>query len=779
MKNTDKTKSGTLYEAMLRALAGEGSDEALVQLGIYYTEQKDPARATDCFKRAAERGDLWARLYLAEQLPGADGKKAMQPEDQMRLFETISEIFMQAMKHKNVPAPLTAEAFREYRRARGPFYSLMGATVEMLMLCSGALDQRDTCDCARMMAERISRQFTKVPARFPFLSVKDPAALSVSEAVHEAAVALEYGVKELTVQNTSAAARLCAEALIDHFEIDNAPEFQHIDQDLEYDQDVFCQELIMLNSLALAVWKHENSLGLQQAWDLAGYVSASLGKNLMRLCNQAPAAQFKDQLLQVLDFCSASGNLRASDLIMDLAQDGRLVKKTDELRMKILKRLAEGGDNQAQLKLAQRLEGDLFMGQNPQGARKWYLKAAEVWLDGAMAALADFYAENAQKAGKGGEEARLRCAHCLEHGLGRKKDPKAAKALYEKLKESPLKHARLAGLAARSGDQDEALAQLKAARGLAAKLKAGSQKALWNAYLDGCSLECGIGEKADPIKAYDIFIELMGSGIEKGLCDLPDRINRCRAPERTDKKPEKPSVKRFDREAEKCQSRFERRGEDPLDWAHSIRDSLMNLPEFVQKPDTGSDEQEALEAAAALKAQLPELSQYFCDDGIESDLEDPEEIKKSLGSLFKEGTRITLETCTIVSSAQGGFSGGDNLRFLILSKGLTEIKEPCFLRLKAAAIPYGDVLQVLGVHVKDDCILVIMLHNPDPAVAAFRLSALSAKDNPLKNLCKDFDRRCDEEPEISFYDDGLQEAARHPSLGASRPGTLLGYFLKF
>ncbi len=776
----DKTSKGskTLLEAALRAMAKEGSGEACSQLGLRYRMQNDWKKAKDWFEKAVDNGDPWGALAMDAHALAKAGDGELGFEDGVTIAGDVMILFKSAVSRHDIPAVLANEAYRLYLAVRDEHeHSASMMTVDALIARSGLLSEANLYSFAKLILEEVSSRYSQPPAFLPFLKEKGLTGLSLAMAVHDLGAVYEHGVSGIANADPETAARLYAEAFTYYARFEHAAAFENIEQDPEFANDGLIERLILENSFAQAA-PHKVSLDLAGAYSACAYdVSTAIGEKILELGTKDPKAPLIGTLLEILDRASEGGNLHASRLLRDLCNDGRFIKGSKELEIKILKRLAEAGDLPSQSALAAQLLSGLGGRKDPKKARVWYQKAADAWDDGAMAFFAQNYAAEAKK---GSQAALLRRGHCFEHGLGVKADPQRAFECYLKLSDPLMRNARIALLEQRRGNQERAQKYLgKALEHVAGHFDA-KTKEMWSAYLDGCDLESGITKAQNPVTAIEYYLKAGGMGFrDHELNDFADRLKRCHA-FLTSPKDQEICRERFEAEKQVSAGMFQKHG-DPLTLAQKLCEESSCRPVYVCKPEdllAPAPEDPKL-PAARLAQMLPRLKEYVFDTRVFSDDGAPEKSEQIVREYFKERTLFTLETGIVATSLNGNPGDQDNLRFLILSEGLKEITEPDFAKYHAAVIPAWDRFQILGVHAHAGRFLVIVLHQPDylnnDPVCHFRINADARCSPLLKPYCDRFDALDGTEPKLNFYDEYLAKTD-HFSLSQEHTADLAAYF---
>lgn len=841
-KCQSKTGSKSLFEAMLHTLAESGSAEALLQLGERYAENDDQiteiprcmqlSEAQNCFKKAAAQGSARARLDLYMLRLGLYGDQfdpSLSHEEASEIISDLLKIFHEGRIGGTLTSSMADKAWGIYRdlylrdqpgysyvpkpvpqsEPEGRFFCDADLAVAKEGALSGCLDNEDMDSCARLLLKKLQGCYKRLPERYFFLrkyvhepeDIDYPDIMTPAMTIHELGVAYESGVSGFIEPDVSCAVRLYAEALLEFNwedpeilydgsagadnDEDDSDDWPGDDQDepaaaCAGDEEScapkkLAEYLIIVNSLATAVMRKKQTMGFQNAYDNFIDLRARAGSEILKLWKKDPKDPDIKRLLKVLMFMAEHGNFNAADVLIDFVRDGRMTARDEKLVNRLLEIQGKLGVNPAQLELAQRLASGIGVSKNPAAAQKWYLKAAEVWYDDAMAALFGYYKERAEK---GNQQALLRYAHCLEHGLGCAKDPVKAAECYRKVRPLPLRYARLAQLSARAGKKDEARKLFKQAH-----LEVISNKDDWRSYLDACNSECGITRKPNAKNANQEFLGLIDCDIWK-FTDIPDRVNRTSVSKhRNDPRhhdPDPISEVRFEIDKHVADDHFKRFGSTQR-WASYIVDRLgPREPDVLALRDERNlDPEDVSKASAQLAGMLPALKQYVFDCKINFENDDPEQIQQELHKTFQEGAAITLRTCTWATRVIGGLSRNDNLRFLILSKGLPEIKEPKYARFKAAAIPAGDRLQVLSVYSNKGRHLVILLHNTPAEVTSFSAGQIEQQSYALKRLRDEFDRFIELalKPDVVFSYTDVWSATEHKDLDDKYSGNLLDYFL--
>ena len=803
-------ESQTLFEAMLRALAQQGSADALAQLGLLYARRGDRGSARRLWHQASCLGNAWAELSLYELKISTGLSKA----EGDQIIAALHGIFKEIGKGRLDPS-LGDKAFHVYyalfnrgEALEGPMYlqnkrdqDAPGAenpfcdpdlALAKAAAQSGCLSSENLDKCARLLLKNLMFLCQELPERFYFLrhcgiddlDFKDT--LTPAMAMHELGVAYEHGAKGFIKADLKNAARLYAEAMLAFtwqepsflkgdgsgaandeggFSRDQ-PEARFADPE----NAKLAEYLVIASSLAAMVQNHEDDLGFEVACDVDADIRSKAGVKLLEFWRRDPDGRDLKEFTESLKHMTKAGGAAAAEILLGFAQQGEVIAKDEKLITALYELKAKCGDSLAALKLARRLDEGPGCAKDPALAQQWYLKAAAGWHDEALAALADHYAQLAEQ---GSQDALLRYGHCLEHGLGVAKDPKQAECCYRMLKNQPLKFARLAALAARRGLKAGALAYLKQAR------QAAKSSSEWKRYLDGVNLECGITAKQDLRKARVKFLGLDYPDAEFDFPDLQDRILRCSRSCGGDQSEDGLTEESLRCDEQTAAARATGIGSLRA-CARCVKESLAPRPAqaLSLRNDLLITPKQAQEAAARLAELLPKLRHCVFDTKITFKSADPDKALAKLRRLFPEGAVITLPTCVCVSETSGGFAKGEDLRFLVLSSKLTEITEPAFAALKPAALPAGDHLQVLGLCRRRGKYQVILLHDPSPDTLPFTAAAPEAA-GLLKRLEDEFELALTEEPALN--DAGikaLREAARHQSLDGRFKGDLLCCGLK-
>jgi len=649
MEKTSKKGSKTLLEAALRTLAKNESGEACSQLGLMYRRQNDWKKAKRWFEKAADLGDGWGALALdAHDLQAAESK-GLSSDDRAMIADDVAAIFEDALEHRNVPAALANETYRIYRAIRDYEHDETTAATDGKIAQSGLLSETNIYSFARLILQEVSKRYPEVPEGYPFLREKGLAGLSLAMAVHDLGAVYERGEFGIALPNAQTAARLYAEAFIYHEQFENAAAFKNIKQDQEFAEDDLIERLILQNSLGVIAMSDDLEAdcyeeGVANCRD----VSVAIGEKLLELRDKDPKAPLIGRLLRVLEYVSEKGNIYAGKLQLALIRDGRLIKNSEELVTKILKRLAEADDHPSQSALAARLLSGKGGPKDPKKARVWYQKAAESWDDGAMAFLAQNYAAEAKK---GSQAALLRRGHCFEHGLGVKADPQRAFECYLKLSDPLMRNARIALLEQRRGNQERAQKYLGKAREHVAGHFDAKTKEMGSAYLDGCDLESGITKAQNPVTAIEYYLKAGGMGFrDHELNDFADRLKRCHA-FLTSPKDQEICRERFEAEKQVSAGMFQKHG-DPLTLAQKLCEESSCRPVYVCKPEdllAPAPEDPKL-PAARLAQMLPRLKEYVFDTRVFSDDGAPEKSEQIVREYFKERTLFTLETGIVATS---------------------------------------------------------------------------------------------------------------------------------
>ena len=803
-------ESQTLFEAMLRALAQQGSADALAQLGLLYARRGDRGSARRLWHQASCLGNAWAELSLYELKISTGLSKA----EGDQIIAALHGIFKEIGKGRLDPS-LGDKAFHVYyalfnrgEALEGPMY-LQNKRDEDVPGCenpfcdpeltlakaaaqSGCLSSENLDKCARLLLKNLMFLYRDLPERFYFLrhcGIDDldyQDTLTPAMALHELGVAYEHGAKCFIQRDLKTAARLYAEAML-AFTWQEPSSLKGDGSDAANDEGGFSRDqlkarfddpentkfaeyLIIASSLATMVQNHEDDLGFEVACDFDADLRSKAGLKLLELWRANPQSRDLKEFTEALKHMAKAGGGAAAEILLGFAQQGEVIAKDEKLITALYELKAKCGDSLAALKLARRLDEGPGCAKDPALAQQWYLKAAAGWHDEALAALADHYAQLAEQ---GSQDALLRYGHCLEHGLGVAKDPKQAECCYRMLKNQPLKFARLAALAARRGLKAGALAYLKQAR------QAAKSSSEWKRYLDGVNLECGITAKQDLRKARVKFLGLDYPDAEFDFPDLQDRILRCSRSCGGDQSEDGLTEESLRCDEQTAAARATGIGSLRA-CARCVKESLAPRPAqaLSLRNDLLITPKQAQEAAARLAELLPKLRHCVFDTKITFKSADPDKALAKLRRLFPEGAVITLPTCVCVSETSGGFAKGEDLRFLVLSSKLTEITEPAFAALKPAALPAGTHLQALGVCRCRGKYQVILLHDPSPDTLPFSVAAPEGA-RLLKRLEDDFAQALCKAPALN--DAGikaLRETARHKSLDGRFKGDLLCCGLK-
>ena len=780
MKENTQNRSGTLYEALLRTLAAKDSLEAVTQLAVLCNKNGNQDEAQSLLKRAFSHGDHWAGLELCRQKLRKARKEQRHTdiEDIKFIAGEFNDLFYDAISEARLPQGLIAEAWHTLRLFEPDLHEKSRQQLRSVTAACCALDEYDLFDAAKIILKSLAAGNAKLPEYLAFLKDTDADLLSPAMAVHDLAAAVEHGDSGLKGPSPEAAPWLYATALRLYALAEHEQPFEEgVEQDQDYFRDDLIEQLVLLNDLAM-VAKNHPEIGLDEdcadACALEAAVTAC--KMIIMLREHEPDSPFIRRLIKLLEYMSERGSTRAAEMLFALAKEGKSVKKSEEQVTKFLKRLAEEGDVCCQVLYAQRLISGTGTPKNPRKAREMYSEAAKFWNKDAMAVFARDYAAQAQK---GSQAALLRRGHCLEFGLGFQKNPQRAFECYQKLDDPLLRNARIACLKARCGDREQAQKYLKRAEDQASGFSDPYLSFVWKSYLEACDCECGITKDADKNSAGQLFTELTGSELtDREDNDLFSHINLKTAYDLAD--PEHPQELCEDDLKGYCDEyaqNYEDHG-DPLEWADSIVSGLTRLPAFIEQPDADAPSSASQrEAAAALGRLMPDLHEYVFDTRLTfmPGCDTQEKQEQAIRKAIREGARITLDTCTLVTSEQGGLGSDAALRYCVLSKGFDEITDPAYAALKAAAIPAGEKFQVLGVHQKDGKYLVILLHDPDDALLNFRSDAGEESRALIKPLCDRFDTQIKAKISMDFIKD-LLPAAGHISLGKEHSGDFTSYF---
>lgn len=767
------SNSQSFEDEVLQTLIKSESGEAATQMGFKLLREQSE-EGFNYLEQAENMGEPWAVLFSEYVAIDTDDDLKKHADRLDEVTSILTACFEKPCSRLfKVRACEVLKKLLDKYPGDADFVPLLNTAIKC-----GWLNVFDGFDCDKQLLNMAVAKYKSagkgIPQNFLFLRKYGLDDLSISMVKHELGVAYEFGVKGLIKRDRDLACRLYAEALAAYFGIENSPRLlQEEHQDEEYlDQDEQ-DHFVLLNSLCRIVMEGERDLLLKDAETNARYISARLGRSIIEESgkgrNHNRRLQERLQLLESL----AEGNPYCADLLIRLLKQGTLLKKDEAAITKLLKYICRFDKwDKYQIELADRLEAGIGIMADKTGAEKCRLKAAEHWVDEAMARLAEKYCS---RASSGDQDAILRYGHCLEHGLGVKQDHDTAKLFYNRISLQPLRYARLCGLYRREGNLSEAERMLELG-----KKSVTEHKTDWKAYFAALDLELGVTKKQNPGKAKEKFLELYDTDVD---FDLPDRVNRCAPPDDGSGAADPLSAEWLEAEERKCQAWLKAEGDD-RDWVDALteyfedEDRHKYLTETVTHPEPKKMKASDLQALALdLKRILPKLRQYVLDTEFSFDPENGS-ANSQFFSAFSTGTVIELPTYVCVTANKGGLGKNKNLRFLILSNGLIELKNGRYASLKAAMIPAGDRLLVMDTYSAAGKYLVVMLHDPGEGVMNCKWDELYAADDGLSEIRKEFCKSIKKPPIPNSDNEEWEETVRHASLDSVWSGDLASYFAK-